>query len=131
MPNFHFLSGPGAIPGGRGFKNKTEKAIERAGKKSFTSPAASSRERVAMAVIVQGVKDIVDNNTRYIDFYNENWGTTRAVDHALWWFQDEAVDVGSYSWYCEVVGIDPDHIRKAINTGDWESLTAFAKVSLH
>jgi len=126
MPNQHFTSSPGS-------KYQTQLKAEpaRPGKKSFTSPSASSRERVAMAVIVQAVKDIVDNNTRYIDFYNENWGDIKAVDHALWFFQDEAVDVGSYSWYCEVVGIDPEHIRKAINTGDWDALVSFSKVSLH
>ena len=84
-----------------------------------------------MAVIVQAVKDIVENNTKYIDFYDPEWGQVRAVDQALLFFADEIVDIGTYPWYCECVGIDPDHIRKAINTGDWNALVAFSKVNVH
>lgn len=92
---------------------------------------SSDEERMALAVLVQGVKDIVDNNQKYVDFYDPEWGTIKAVDNALAFFADEVVDIGTYPWYCELVGIDPAHIRNAINTGDWDALTAFSKVNVH
>ncbi len=93
--------------------------------------SSSDEERVALAVLVQGVKDIVDNNQKYIDFYDPEWGTVKAVDNALTFFADEGVDIGTYAWYCQVVGIDPAHIRTAINSGDWDALTTFSKTNVH
>lgn len=90
-----------------------------------------SRERVGRAVITQAVKDIVENNRRYVDFYHEHWGSVRCVDHALWFIQDEAVDIGSYTWYCVLVGIDPEWIRGALNRGDWALLEKITKIPLH
>jgi len=98
---------------------------------SKTAPAASSRERVGRAVITQAVKDIVDNNRKYVDFYNPDWGSIRCVDHALWFIQDKAVDIGSYTWYCSLVGIDPEWIRSAVERGDWDLLTKITKIPLH
>ena len=100
-------------------------------RKSQTAPASTSRERLGRAVICQTVKDIVENNRKYVDFYDENWGSTRCVDHALWFIQDEGVDIGSYTWYCSLVGIDPELIRGALNRGDWDLLKQIAKIPLH
>lgn len=92
---------------------------------------SSDEERLALAVLVQGVKDIVENNPKYVDFYDPEWGTTRAIDNALAFFEDRGVDIGTYTWYCQVIGIDPEHIRKAIDTGGWEALVAFSKINVH
>lgn len=92
---------------------------------------SSDEERMALAVLVQGVKDIIENNQKYVDFYDPEWGTVKAVDNALAFFADKGVDIGTYTWYCQVIGIDPAHIRAAIDTGDWEALTAFSKVNVH
>lgn len=100
-------------------------------RKIQTNKANPSRQRVARAVIVQAVRDIVENNRKFIDFYDENWGIIRCVDHAIWFIQDEAVDIGSFSWYCSMVGVKPEHIRNALASGDWAMLQRIAAIPFH
>lgn len=100
-------------------------------KKIQTNKGTPSRQRWARAVLVQAVRDIVLNNRKFVDFYNPEWANIRCVDHALWFINDEAVDMGSYSWYCSIVQIDPDLIRNAIRDGDWDMLTRISKIPFH
>ena len=111
--------------------NKNSKGLRLVKRAEAAQRTSSDEERVALAVLVQGVRDIVENNQKYVDYYDPEWGRQRCVDQALYFFADEVVDIGSYAWYCEIVGIDPNHIRKAINTGNWDALVAFSKVNVH
>ena len=98
---------------------------------SKPGPECSGEEKLGRAIITQAVKDIVDNNRKYVDFYNENWGTMRCVEQALWFINDKGVDIESYTWYCELVGIDPEWIRGALRRGDWDLLEQITKIPLH
>ena len=100
-------------------------------RKIQTNKVNPSRTRVARAVIVQACRDIVENNRKFVDFYDPGWGTTRCVDHAIWFIQDEAVDIGSFSWYCSMVGVKPEHIRNALDSGDWAMLQRIAAIPFH
>ena len=100
-------------------------------RKIQTNKVNPSRTRVARAVIVQACRDIVENNRKFVDFYDEGWGNIRCVDHALWFIQDEAVDIGSFSWYCSMVGVKPEYIRNALNGGDWAMLQRIAAIPFH
>jgi len=100
-------------------------------RKIQTNKGTPSRTRVARAVIVQAIRDIVENNRKFIDFYHEEWGNIRCVDHAIWFIQDEAVDIGSFTWYCSMVGVEPEHIRNALKGGDWPMLQRIAAIPFH
>lgn len=100
-------------------------------RKIQTNKSTSSQLRVARAVIVQAVRDIVENNRKFIDFYDPGWGNVRCVDHALWFIKDEAVDIGSFSWYCSMVGVKPEYIRNALEGGDWAMLQRIAAIPFH
>lgn len=100
-------------------------------RKIQTNKSEPSRKRVARAVIVQACRDIVLNNRKFIDFYDEDWGEIRAVDHALWFFKDEGVDTGSYTWYCSLIDLDPEPIRVAIRVGNWDMLSQISEVAFH
>jgi hypothetical protein len=100
-------------------------------RKIQTNKGEPSRHRVARAVIVQACRDIVLNNRKFIDFYDEGWGTIRASEHALWFFTDEGVDAGSYAWYCSLIDLDPEPIRVAIRVGNWDMLSKIADVAFH
>jgi len=100
-------------------------------RKIQTNKGTPSRQRVARAVIVQACRDIVENNRKFIDFYDENWGNIRCVDHAIWFIQDEAVDIGSFSWYCSMVDVKPEYIRNALASGDWAMLQRIAAIPFH
>ncbi len=128
MRQLYLISGNAATP--RRY-NKNDKGIALMKRNKALGRSSSDEERMALAVLVEGVKDIVTNNTKYVDFYDPEWGTIRAVDNALAFFEDEGVDKGTYAWYCSIVGVDPDHIRTAIETGDWDALVAFSKINVH
>ena len=100
-------------------------------RKIQTNKRTPARQRVARAVIVQAVRDIVENRRKFVDFYDPNWGTIRCVDHAIWFIQDEGVDIGSFSWYCNMVGIKPNYIRGALDRGDWAMLRRIAAIPFH
>ncbi len=100
-------------------------------RKIQTNKSEPSRMRVARAVIVQACRDIVLNNRKFVDFYDEDWGEIRASTQALWFFEDEGVDVGSYTWYCSLIQLDPEPIRNAIRVGNWDMLSQISKVAFH
>ncbi len=100
-------------------------------RKLQTNKSEPSRKRVARAVIVQACRDIVLNNRKYIDFYDEEWGTIRASEQALEFFTAEGVDAGSYTWYCGLINLDPEPIRVAIRVGNWDMLSQISEVAFH
>ncbi len=100
-------------------------------RKIQTNKSEPAQHRLARAVIVQACRDIVLNNRKFVDFYDEGWGEIRGSEHALLFFEDEGVDVGSYPWYCSLIDLDPEPIRVAIRVGNWDMLSQISEVSFH
>jgi hypothetical protein len=59
----------------------------------------------------------------YDDYWGKltNWGEynreRRVVDEARRWFTSDRKGVSSFLWVCEVLGLDPEAIRKRIAQG--------------
>ncbi len=102
-------------------------------KKRESSSTTPGEVKLAGGIIQQAVRDIALNNQNFVDFYDKGtWGEIRAAQHAQWWILDEeAVDFGSYVWYCKYMKIDPEPLRKAVRVGDWEKLQTIARIPLH
>jgi len=82
-------------------------------------------------MIQQAVRDIVSNRKDMIDLKHPTLKHIRAVDQAIWWFEDEDDGLGSYAFCCTLLDINPDRLRNAIQAGDWEKLKQIANIPIH